>query len=214
MYGITSTPRPTLLVDVLRAVVTHQLGELDADTWLAILAERKKVPAARWKSVVEDNEEHLKEALGEEEAAVAQAEIAAINEKKKNEKAGIGGASSSRGREREEGAGADGDQDEGAKKPKRAEFDEKHYTSEEASFFVPQVQGVSISLVRNRTWQGRYMDRLGTKKFKSKSITWEGHPDHDTHVKALVHVLKWIWDIHSDECKKEQCPFSLDIADW
>ena len=201
--------KPRHLQDMIHSLCEHFLGKLSEEEWQCILTRREAIVGkARWRSVVDENEEVAQQVVGEKDHE----EVRKQGPKNKSlfaddvGKAGSSGdggnvAASSSGHGK---ASSSGD----GKKKIVAKFNEKHYSQAEASAWLPKVKGVSISPVNNRTWQVKYLTREVTPKSHTR-IYHEPEGSHKEHCKALVACLTWAWTIHHQEKGGEPCPYDF-----
>ena len=194
--------KPMLLADVLVALIRHVLGPLTDDEIAAILAQRESKPGNHFDSVVHDNPDVLTEALHEKDAETCQKDaghVPAANKRDPEAKAQLAGD--------KPGSSTDGEQAP-KPRPKGAPVNLEHCTQEQATALLPKTKGCFISPVLNRRWQVKYLQRPGVPR--SHTVTYYDEPGQcKEHVAALKRCLMWAWDIHTNECGGEPCPWDL-----
>lgn len=78
------------------------------------------------------------------------------------------------------------------------------FTARQASAFLPQARGCSISVHTARAWQVKYLRRVSAG-FKSHTVSWGGGVSHRD---AMCRCLRWAWDRHI-EAEGCECPWDV-----
>ena len=208
--------KPTLMHDVLKALVTWVLGGLTEEGWQEVLARRSEHNSRNiWHSALDDNIELAKEMVCE--ADHEQLERDAGPEKHKKRKLDPDMPKSHPAADQPDGdegvAGAPGSSTD-VLAPKRAKkvapFSIKHYTVETARELLPAAKGCTISPVGNRQWQVKYKERPFPPR--SHTCTYdEPEGSNVEHCRALVQCLEWAWRVHHEELGRDRCPHNFDI---
>lgn len=212
--------KPTLLLEVLRVLCEFFLGALAEEDWGAILVRREACSGRKWKSIVEDNAELTKTVTAERDHPEVSKPRAAAPKKRSlvvdeagqppistAEGGGVAASSSSA----HDVPPCEGGEAAAKKARLVAPFSMRHYTQTEASRYLPQAVGVSISPVANRIWQVKYLQREKRPRSHTATYYQQGN-DPSAHVHALVQCLEWAWMVHSVERKLDRCPYGFAAA--